>query len=150
VPVSLTVPAWALAGARAVFAQVTAQSAPAVSASAAAQLIVSPTAALTATLSPVQIVVSGAGPAYFGLVITNTGDADLQINLTTASAANVTLAPDPVYLPAGFGGLVLVAASAPAPGIYPITVTVTSAAGVVTTTATLRRTRQIYLPTARR
>ena len=150
VPVSITVPAWALAGAHAVYAQVTDQAASAVFAIATGELFISPTPSLSATLSPAQIVVSGPAPAYFGLVITNTGDTDLQVSLAVASAANVTLAPGATYLPAGYGGLVLVSASAPTPGVYPITVTVTSAAGTVTATATLWRTGQVYLPMARK
>jgi hypothetical protein len=149
VPVSLTVPGWALAGAHGLYAQVTAQAAPAVFAIASADLLISPTTALSASLSPAQIVV-GAAPAYFGLVITNTGDADLQVSLAVTSAANVALALGATYLPSGYGGLVLVSASALAPGVYPITVTVTSAAGTVTATATLRRTGQVYLPIARK
>ncbi len=150
VPVSLTVPAWALADAHAVYAQVTSQAAPAVFAIATANLIISPTTALSASLSPAQIVVSSTAPAYFGLVITNTGDTDLQVSLAVASAVNATLAPGPMYLPAGYGGLVFVSATALAPGVYPITVTVTSAAGTVMAAATLRRVGQIYLPTVRR
>ena len=113
-------------------------------------MFISPTPSLSATLSPAQIVVSGAAPAYFGLVITNTGDADLQVSLAVTSAANVALASGATYLPSGYGGLVLVSASALAPGVYPITVMVTSAAGTVTATATLRRTGQVYLPIARK
>ena len=139
-----------LAGPHALFAQVTAQAAPAVLAIATGNLIISPTTTLSATLSPAQIVVSSAAPAYFGLVITNTGDADLQVNLAAASAATVALVPGPINLPGGYSGLVLVSASALAPGVYPITVTVMSAAGVVTATATLRRTGQVYLPIARK
>jgi len=150
VPVSLTVPGWALAGAHGLYAQVTAQAAPSVFASASANLIISPTTSLSAALSPAQIVVSSPAPAYFGLVITNTGGTDLQVSLAVTSAAIVALASDATYLPSGYGGLVLVSASAPAPGMYPITVTVTSAAGTVTATATLRRTGQVYLPMARK
>ena len=150
IPVTLTIPPWALPGWHDIQAWVWSASEPAVGVLAVAGLEITSTAGMTASLSPPSIVVSDALPVDFALVISNTGEVSLDVTLSITSEAELTLSTPALLVPSRFGALALVSASAPRPGVYPITVTATSSAGTVTATATLIRMGRAFIPLARK
>ena len=112
VPVTATIPAWALGGPHEIQAWVWAQSRPEVGALAVAELVISATASLTASLSPSITVVADATPVDFALVLTNTGDLGLEVTLSITSTAEVSLSTPTLLVPSRFGALAMVSASA--------------------------------------
>ncbi|MBK8835542.1 MAG: hypothetical protein IPO29_12075 [Anaerolineae bacterium] len=150
IPVTLTIPPWALPGWHDIQAWVWSASEPAVGVLAVAGLEITSTAGMTASLSPPSIVVSDALPVDFALVISNTGEVSLDVTLSITSEAEVSLSTPALLVPSRFGALALVSASAPRPGVYPITVTATSSAGTLTATATLIRMGRAFIPLARK
>lgn len=90
VPVTATIPAWALGGPHEIQAWVWAQSRPEVGALAVAELVVGATTSLTASLSPSVTVVADATPVDFAFVLTNTGDLGLEVSLSITSTAEVS------------------------------------------------------------